>query len=112
MSLLGIALVTGLISGSYPALYLSGFRPILVLKGKMKPGMGNLLFRNGLVVTQFIVSIMLIVGTAVVYRQLNFIKDKNLGFEKSNLLYQYMTGDIWGKQQALKTELKQNPAHR
>ena len=71
--------------------------------------MGNLLFRNGLVVTQFVVSIMLIVGTAVVYRQLNFIKDKNLGFEKSNLLYQYMTGDIWNKQQALKTELKQNP---
>ena len=110
MSLFGIAVVTGLISGSYPALYLSGFRPILVLKGKMKPGMGNLLFRNGLVVTQFIISIMLIVGTAVVYRQLNFIKDKNLGFEKSNLLYQYMKGDIWGKQQALKTELKQNPA--
>ncbi len=107
--LVGIALVTGLISGSYPALFLSGFKPISVLKGKLKMGGGNLLFRNGLVVTQFVVSIILLVGTAVVYRQLNFIKDKNLGFDKSNLLYMRMTGDIWNKQQALKDALRQNP---
>jgi ABC-type antimicrobial peptide transport system permease subunit len=78
------------------------------LKGKLKIGGGNLLFRNGLVVTQFAVSIILLVGTAVVYQQLNFIKNKNLGFDKSNLLYMRMHGDLWGKQEALKADLKQN----
>jgi predicted permease len=107
--LAGIALLTGILSGIYPALFLSGFKPITVLKGKLKIGGGNLLFRNSLVVTQFVVSIILLVGTAVVYRQLNFIKNKNLGFDKSNLLYMQMTGDIWNKQPALKTLLQQDP---
>jgi ABC-type antimicrobial peptide transport system permease subunit len=109
LMLAAIALLTGILSGIYPALFLSGFKPIAVLKGKLKIGGGNLLFRNGLVITQFVVSIILLVGTAVVYRQLNFIKNKNLGFDKSNLLYMRMTGDIWNKQQALKTALQQNP---
>src|SRR6185369_11688766 len=68
-SLLGIALLTGLLSGIYPSLYLSGFQPATVLKGKIKSLGGNLIFRNALVVTQFIVSIVLLVGTAVVYNQ-------------------------------------------
>jgi len=108
LMLIGIALFTGVISGLYPALFLSGFKPINILKGKLKIGGGNLLFRNGLVVTQFAVSIILLVGTAVVYQQLNFIKNKNLGFDKSNLLYMRMHGDLWGKQEALKADLKQN----
>jgi putative ABC transport system permease protein len=107
--LLSIAFITGIIAGSYPALLLSGFRPVQVLKGKLRLGGLNLTFRNGLVVTQFVVAIVLLVGTAFVYRQLQFIKNKNLGFEKSNLLYVPMTGEIWGKRQALQSALQQSP---
>ena len=109
VTLLTIAFITGLISGSYPALFLSGFKPIKVLKGRMKLSSYNLLFRNGLVITQFVVSVLLLISTTVIYKQLNFIKNKNLGFEKSNLLYIPMEGEIVGKQEALETALLQNP---
>jgi putative ABC transport system permease protein len=109
LGLLGLALATGLISGIYPAIYLSGFKPAKVLKGKGKSMGGNLVFRNGLVVTQFIVSIVLLVGTFVVYKQLHFIKNMNLGFEKRNLIYVPMTGELWNKMDAVKSELKQHP---
>jgi len=108
LSLVGIALFTGVVSGSYPALYLSGFNPVKVLKGNVKSMGGNLVFRNVLVVVQFAVSIVLLVGTVVIYNQLKFIKDRNPGFEKANLLYVPITGDMWNRQQAFKDELKQN----
>jgi putative ABC transport system permease protein len=111
LGMLFIAFVTGLVSGSYSALFLSGFQPVQTLKGgttKIGSG-GSVYFRNGLVVLQFVVSIVLIVGTAVVYKQLQFIRSRNLGYDKENLLYVPLKGDLAQNYQALRTELEQNP---
>ncbi|HEX6893178.1 MAG TPA: ABC transporter permease, partial [Chryseolinea sp.] len=84
--IIGTALVIGLLSGLYPALYLSGFKPVQVLKGVFQPGNQNLWLRKGLVVLQFTISIALIAGTILVIQQVNFIRDKELGFEKEKVL--------------------------
>ncbi|HVU53636.1 MAG TPA: ABC transporter permease [Puia sp.] len=110
--ILGIALVTGFISGSYPALFLSSFRPVSVLKGSLKLGRGNLLFRKGLVVFQFVVSIVLIVGTIVVSKQVNYIRTKDLGYDKDNLLYIPLEGDLNGKYNPFKQEVLALPGVR
>ncbi len=83
----GVLLVIGFGAGSYPALFLSSFKPVVVLKGKLSPGMNSSgILRKGLVVFQFAVSIMLMIGTYAVYDQLNFMKNKSLGFQKENML--------------------------
>jgi hypothetical protein len=106
--LLGITVITGLFAGSYPAFYLSGFVPAAVLKGKFTAGGSGSIFRNTMVVIQFAVSISLIVGTGIVYRQLKYIQQMNLGYDKENLLYVRMTGDLWSKYDALRTSLESN----
>ena len=108
LGLLGITIITGLLAGSYPALYLSGFVPATVLKGSFKAGGSGSLFRNTMVVIQFAVSISLIVGTTIVYRQLKYIQQLNLGYDKENLLYVPMTGELWSKYDALRTTLGNN----
>ena len=85
-SVLGILLFTGLLSGSYPALYLSGFRPVAVLKGRLKNSVGELWVRRGLVVFQFTLSVVFIVTAIVVYRQIQFIQSNNKGFNKDNVI--------------------------
>jgi len=80
LSIAGLLLVTGFISVSYPALYLSSFKPVLVLKGLPKFSNSALWFRKGLVVFQFMLSIILIIGTIVVSKQVNYIQTVNLGY--------------------------------
>jgi putative ABC transport system permease protein len=87
---LGITAITGLLAGSYPAFYISSFNPIRVLKGEGV--LRRSLLRNGLVVLQFTISIVLMVSTVVIYQQLRFIHNRDIGFDRSNLLYVSMPG--------------------
>ena len=105
MSFLGITLITGVLSGSYPALYLSSFRPVKVLAGRSRPGPENGRFRKCLVVTQFCLSIIAIVGTLVVYQQLEYMRNKNLGYDKEQLIYLPLRGDTQHSYSVFKDQL-------
>ena len=85
-AMLLLVFIVGLLAGSYPALFLSAFRPILVLKGHVASGFKTSWLRNSLVVFQFCISIFLLVGTAVIYRQLQYIHDRELGFNRDQVL--------------------------
>lgn len=79
-----LTILTGVIAGSYPALFLSTFQPVKVLRGGLKSGAASSTFRRILVVVQFSLSILLIIGTTIVYKQLNYMKHKNLGWDKNS----------------------------
>jgi len=97
LGLLGLTFITGVISGSYPALFLSSFNPVKVLKGALKLSSGAAIFRKGLVVFQFALSVILIVGTIVVSRQVSYIQTKNLGYDRENLVYMPLDGALISK---------------
>ena len=108
-SFLGITLFSGLLAGSYPALYLSSFRPVTVLKGEIKTSLGELWARRGLVVFQFTLSIILIVAVMVVYRQIQFVQTQNLGYDKEQLIYFGMDGRLADQTEAFLSEAKRIP---
>ncbi|MFQ5675331.1 MAG: ABC transporter permease [bacterium] len=107
---LGIVIFSGLVSGSYPALYLSSFSPLQTLKGRKGIAPTGSLFRKILVVMQFTLSVMMIIGTIVVSRQIDYIRNKNLGLEKENLAYVWMPGKFREKYETAKHELLKNPS--
>jgi hypothetical protein len=109
LGLAGIALVTGLVSGSYPALFLASFLPVNTLKGKLKSGAGNTVFRRTLVIVQFFLSAALIIGTAVVSKQMSFIKNRNLGWSKEQVVAIPMRSYSRPYLETLKADLANTP---
>jgi ABC-type antimicrobial peptide transport system permease subunit len=106
LALLAIALVTGVIAGSYPAFYLSSFNPIYVLKGlRTKTTGGAVAIRKGLVITQFVASVGLIIGTVIIYQQVQHIKQRDLGYTRDNLVYIDLHGSMKDHFEAMKGKL-------
>jgi putative ABC transport system permease protein len=107
----GIIVVVGFLSGSYPAFFLSAFSPIQALKGKLKLGKGGASFRQVLVIVQFSISVFLIVGTIIITKQMSYVKNKQLGYNKEQtLIIPIDNGDIYKNLNSFKTELQTQTA--
>ncbi len=108
---MGLVLITSLLAGSYPALYLSSFRPVKVLKGSISTGKSALSFRKALVVIQFMVSIILVSGTIIVNKQIQHSKDRPIGYDKKGLIMvERTTNDFEGKYNTLREALQASGA--
>src|SRR6478609_132245 len=108
--LAGIIIVTGVVAGSYPALYLSAFQAIKVIKGNFTSHTSATGIRRSLVVFQFALSIVLIAGIIVIYSQLNYIQHKDLGFDKNQkLVFSFYTQDTRSSIDAFTNDLRQLP---
>ncbi len=107
--ILAIMLFTGILAGTYPALVLSGFEPMKTLKGSFSMGSRGGFFRRITVTTQFALSIMLITGTLVIYRQLQHLQNQKLGYDRENLFYVPLRGDLKTAYPTIKEELLREP---
>ena len=110
VALLAMALITGLLSGIYPALYLSRFRPVKVLKGIITDSRGKSLMRKGLVTFQFVISSFLIIVTLVIHQQVQYGQERSVGYDQQNLIDIPARGDMADKFDLLKNKLLQIPA--
>lgn len=109
MWLAGIILFTGIVAGSYPALYLSGFKPVAVLKGEVRGSWGELWARKGLVVFQFLLSVILIVSVLVIYRQIDYVQTQNLGYTKEHLIQFPIEGKVESSRETFLKEVRRMP---
>jgi len=110
LALIGIAMFAGLLSGSYPALFLSAYKPIRVLKGDTFRGGNRSFFRNAMVVMQFVISVFLIFSTLTIYRQLEFLQNKDIGINKENVVILPLRGsDLAGQYEIIQDEMRLLP---
>ena len=109
LGFIGLSLLTGIISGIYPALFLSSFQPIRILKGNLRSSGANPLFRKVLVVFQFTLSVFLIIGTIIISRQLSYIRSIDLGFNREHVIHISIHGELHEKYSAIRERFLQNP---
>ncbi len=105
----GGIIVVGIISGLYPSFYLTKFSPVSVIKGEKTKGSSGTMFRRVLTVFQFFISVILIIGTLIIFTQINYMKNKDMGFDKDHQIHFSLTSQIRKKKETFKAELLKNP---